>query len=317
MYNGDTTCQERIKSKMAHPFRLAELARAAVTRGSGRKLLESSQGSSSSYSGEPWVEEIELFGLDGGDGALFIPAPLESNAHSSSRSVDRRKLIVGSNSTVYDINGQTVTVDTDMAGTSFTDDGSGLIDITQSNTKDAYTGDKLPTSAKLRIHADGYIEIIRNTFYVGDRARFFFIAGANCDRNCINVNCDGPIDISYNFQFTNGQDFSDKHFSADELGVMETMITFLCLQTLLVVYFMYVRKLLKTKVSDSRKIHIIALPHGTLKASRSADQSVTMPRQPSGPASSGGGAADSVGSGGEVMARLHTAARRSRRRSPG
>ena len=140
MYNGDTTCQERIKSKMAHPFRLAELARAAVTRDSGRKLLESSQGSSSSYSGEPWVEEIELFGLDGGDGALFMPAPLESNAHSSSHSVDRRKLIVGSNSTVYDINGQTVTVDTDMAGTSFTDDGSGLIDITQSNTKDAYTG---------------------------------------------------------------------------------------------------------------------------------------------------------------------------------
>ena len=124
---------------MAHPFRLAELARAAVTRDSGRKLLESSQGSSS-YSGEPWVEEIELFGLDGGDGALFMPAPLESNARSSSRSVDRRKLIVGSNSTVYDINGQTVTVDTDMAGTSFTDDGSGLIDITQSNTKDAYTG---------------------------------------------------------------------------------------------------------------------------------------------------------------------------------
>ena len=145
MYNGDTTCQERIKSKMAHPFRLAELARAAVTRGSGRKLLESSQGSSS-YSGgnnAPWVEEIELFGLDGGDGALFMPAPLESNARSSSRSVDRRKLIVGSNSTVYDINGQTVTVDTDMAGTSFTDDGSGLIDITQSNTKDAYTGDKV------------------------------------------------------------------------------------------------------------------------------------------------------------------------------
>ena len=40
-------------------------------------------------------------------------------------------------------------------------------------------------------------------------------------------------------------------------------------------------------VSDSRKIHIIALPHGTLKASRSDDQSVTMPRQPSGRASAG------------------------------
>ena len=140
MYNGDTTCQERIKSKMAHPFRLAELARAAVTRGSGRKLLESSQGSSSSYSGEPWVEEIELFGLDGGDGALFMPAPLESNARSSSHSVDRRKLSQPTSTVYTDYNGQTMAVDTDMAGTSFTDDGNGFIDITQSNTKDAYTG---------------------------------------------------------------------------------------------------------------------------------------------------------------------------------
>ena len=87
-----------------------------------------------------------------------------------------------------DYNGQTMAVDTDMAGTSFTDDGNGFIDITQSNTKDAYTGDKLPTTMKLRYHEDGYIEIIRNTFYVGDRARFFFIAGANCNRNCSNVN---------------------------------------------------------------------------------------------------------------------------------
>ena len=58
--------------------------------------------------------------------------------------------------------------------------------------------------------------------------------------------CDGPIDISYNFQFTNGYKFSDKHFSADEIGVMETMITFVCLQTLLIGYFLYVRKLLKS-----------------------------------------------------------------------
>ena len=80
----------------------------------------------------------------------------------------------------YDINGQTVTIDQTMIGTSLSDDGSGLIDITHSNAKDLYTGDSLPTSARLRIHQNGYVEIIRNTFYVGDRARFFFLAGANC-----------------------------------------------------------------------------------------------------------------------------------------
>jgi len=36
------------------------------------------------------------------------------------------------------------------------------------------------------------------------------------------------------------------------------------------------------KVSDSRKIHIIALPHETLKASWSADQSEIRPRRPAG-----------------------------------
>src|SRR6185369_5892814 len=36
------------------------------------------------------------------------------------------------------------------------------------------------------------------------------------------------------------------------------------------------------KVSDSRKIHIIALPHDTWKALRSLDQSDTSPRRPAG-----------------------------------
>src|SRR6266849_1603521 len=44
-----------------------------------------------------------------------------------------------------------------------------------------------------------------------------------------------------------------------------------------------IRKELKMKVSLSRKIHIIALPHGTpLNARWSEDQSATMPCKPSG-----------------------------------
>jgi hypothetical protein len=45
-----------------------------------------------------------------------------------------------------------------------------------------------------------------------------------------------------------------------------------------------VRKHVKMKVSLSRKIHIIALPHGTGKACLSADQSATTPGRPAGAA---------------------------------
>jgi hypothetical protein len=51
--------------------------------------------------------------------------------------------------------------------------------------------------------------------------------------------------------------------------------------------FMYeIRKHEKMKVSLSRKIHIIALPHGTGKACLSADQSAVTPFKPSGAAGS-------------------------------
>ena len=51
--------------------------------------------------------------------------------------------------------------------------------------------------------------------------------------------------------------------------------------------FMYdMRKHEKMNVSLSRKIHIIALPHGTGKACLSADQSAVTPFRPSGTAGS-------------------------------
>ena len=55
--------------------------------------------------------------------------------------------------------------------------GLGLIDITQTNAVDAYTNLPLDNSAKLRIYGDGWVEVLRTTFYVGDRARFFYVAG--------------------------------------------------------------------------------------------------------------------------------------------
>src|SRR5262245_237836 len=70
--------------------------------------------------------------------------------------------------------------------------------------------------------------------------------------------------------------------------------------------FMYdVRKHVKMNVSLSRKIHIIALPHGTGKVCLSADQSATTPFRPSTSAavvsalSAFTATSYSVGSGGE------------------
>ena len=146
--------------------------------------------------------------------------------------------------TTYVINGQTIVVDGDQAGSS-TAWGIGLVDITQVNAVDAYTNLPLDNSAKLRIYGGGWVEVVRTTFYVGDRARFFYVAGANCDRLCSTSTCNGDMDISYEIEFTNGFNWYSKHFSADEIGVLETSIAFLVLYVLLGACYFLTRKELK------------------------------------------------------------------------
>ena len=123
--------------------------------------------------------------------------------------------------------------------------GLGLIDITQVNAVDAYTNLPLDNSAKLRIYGGGWVEVVRTTFYVGDRARFFYVAGANCDRLCTTSTCNGDIDITYEIEFTNGFNWYSKHCSADEIGVLETSIAFLVLYVLLGACYFLTRKELK------------------------------------------------------------------------
>ncbi len=146
--------------------------------------------------------------------------------------------------TTYVINGQTIIVDGDQAGSN-TAWGVGLIDINQVNAVDAYTNLPLDNSAKLRIYGGGWVEVVRTTFYVGERARFFYVAGANCDRLCRTSTCNGDLDIEYEIEFTNGFDWYSKHFSADEIGVLETSIAFCCLYVALGVCYFLTRKELK------------------------------------------------------------------------
>ena len=216
IYRGGGTCRERMSGPFAFPFHLADLARDVpmpVTATNRRSLLQTT---------------------------TTPPPPPPKGIPEMATDVD---LSVPGKAT-FRLDGQLITVDLGLAGNSNTN-GLGLIDITASNARDAYTGVPLDEAAAIRWHAGGYAEIIRTTFYVGDRARFFFIAGSNCKKDCPDENCDGPMDITYKITFTNGYNWYDKHFSADEIGVLETMFAFTLLQVILCVYFLYIRRELR------------------------------------------------------------------------
>ena len=209
-YKSKSTCRERVKNPLAFPFYLADLARGVTpptTASAGSKKLLQDTTPSPPSGIPPTATNVNL---DTPGQVTFV------------------------------LDGQLVTIDLTQAGNNNMGD-LGLIDVTASNAKDAFTQSPLDSAASIRFHDGGYVEIIRTTFYVGDRARFFFLAGANCYRDCANENCDGPMDITYKITFTNGYEWNNKHFSADEIGVVDTMWTFITLQFGLFCFFTYVR----------------------------------------------------------------------------
>ncbi|CAM9448078.1 unnamed protein product, partial [Heterosigma akashiwo] len=54
---------------------------------------------------------------------------------------------------------------------------------------------------------------------------FFFITAANCEQACTGAFCEAPLQLTYTFQLTNGDD-SDRHFSADAAGSLEMAAVF-------------------------------------------------------------------------------------------
>jgi hypothetical protein len=285
VYNSKSTCLERINNEFAFPFYLAELARSAVpapppppappsappaNASASRRLLAADDEARSAPRAFSVGEKQSARGFERHTAAFastslsdepFVEIPLRySNTPTrkekvSASSPHRRSLRQADDDehgtydpstgkTTYVINGQTIVVDGNQAGSN-TAFGLGLIDITQVNAVDAYTNLPLDNSAKLRIYGGGWVEVVRTTFYVGDRARFFYVAGANCDRLCSTSTCNGDMDISYEIEFTNGFNWYSKHFSADEIGVLETSIAFLVLYVLLGACYFLTRKELK------------------------------------------------------------------------
>jgi hypothetical protein len=67
------------------------------------------------------------------------------------------------------------------------------------------------------------------------RVRWFFVTFGTCDPDCTGQFCSTMLDVDYEFTFTNGDTARSKHYSANEVGMREAYITFLCLQTLLLI----------------------------------------------------------------------------------
>jgi hypothetical protein len=99
-----------------------------------------------------------------------------------------------------------------------------------------------------------YTEVESFFKFQSTRVRWFFVSIASCDPGCSNPKldvdysdgtvalagadtesavrqyCSSQMDVTYELSFTNSKDSRSKHFSANEMGSLETYVTVFCLQ---------------------------------------------------------------------------------------
>mmetsp|Transcript_28941 Transcript_28941/g.38033 ORF Transcript_28941/g.38033 Transcript_28941/m.38033 type:complete len:761 (-) Transcript_28941:161-2443(-) len=88
-----------------------------------------------------------------------------------------------------------------------------------------------------------------------------FVAIANCDMLCFRNGsrfCQNSLDqVHYRFELTNGQSHNRKHFSYDEIGIMDTQITLFCLLSMVGLYGLWVRRKLLSKQKFHHTVRIL------------------------------------------------------------
>jgi len=85
---------------------------------------------------------------------------------------------------------------------------------------------------------EGWVTAKESLGFTGSRPRWYYFFLMNCQTGpCNHPNswCQGPIDVEYTLLLTNGVGYM-KHFSADEVGILPTAITFGILYILLTLY---------------------------------------------------------------------------------
>jgi len=130
---------------------------------------------------------------------------------------------------------------------------STKVDLTaESSAVREITTNSVKWDGRETMRASGYL------YFKSSRPQWFFVALSNCHppskfgdvanalRCADRGYCQGPLLARVDYNTTNGSGRYSKHFSYDELGVRELYITFLFLQTLLVVEVLYIRRLCLT-----------------------------------------------------------------------
>ena len=102
---------------------------------------------------------------------------------------------------------------------------------------------------------DGWVTAQESLGFLGARPRWYYFFVMNCQpaEICLKSNnwCQGPIDMEYTLLLTNGAGYM-KHFSADEIGILPTAVTFGLVYFFLIIYVtIYIIFPLKKK----RKLH--------------------------------------------------------------
>ena len=101
---------------------------------------------------------------------------------------------------------------------------------------------EVSTAGVLNMEAEGF------AYFKASNPKFFFVAVSNCDPTCTcdkssnplctppsnSTYCTGPLILSYDITFTNGQSGELRHFGYDEIGILAMSWGFLGVYTVLV-----------------------------------------------------------------------------------
>jgi hypothetical protein len=107
---------------------------------------------------------------------------------------------------------------------------------------------------------EGWITSQESLGFLGARPRWYYFFLMNCQPGpCLDPKgwCQGPIEASYTLLMTNGVGYM-KHFSADEVGILPTGITFGTFYILLVVYVIF---FIVIPLKKKRKLHQTVFMH--------------------------------------------------------
>eukprot|EP00518_Triparma_eleuthera_P006130 CAMPEP_0182488640 /NCGR_PEP_ID=MMETSP1319-20130603/48507_1 /TAXON_ID=172717 /ORGANISM="Bolidomonas pacifica, Strain RCC208" /LENGTH=882 /DNA_ID=CAMNT_0024690765 /DNA_START=121 /DNA_END=2767 /DNA_ORIENTATION=- len=112
-----------------------------------------------------------------------------------------------------------------------------------------------------------FVTVNREFYFRSSFHRWMYVVISNCDIDCLEDNtetifgrhCQSYIDVDYKFEFRQGRDDQQNHFSADEIGVLPCTQTFFVLQCLNMLGIIIIRGKLMHRRKYHWTVHMLAI----------------------------------------------------------